>query len=80
MLLNFVLLIWEERNSGRYEHVRACREQARAPRASKKVHQPSNDICMKMLSVLAGFCSALHEPGWQTGFDTGVRAATLVCC
>jgi hypothetical protein len=32
-------LIWEERNSGHYEHARACRE-----RAPKKFHQPSNDI------------------------------------
>ena len=32
-ILNFVLLIWEERNSGRYEHARVCRERARAPRA-----------------------------------------------
>jgi hypothetical protein len=37
------LFIWAERNSGRYEHVRACRERARAARA-KKTHQPSNDI------------------------------------
>jgi hypothetical protein len=44
MILNFVLLIGEERNSGRYEHARACRERARAPRAPKKIHQPSNDI------------------------------------
>jgi hypothetical protein len=31
-ILNFVLLIWEERNSGRYEHVRAsaCARRARA--------------------------------------------------
>jgi hypothetical protein len=37
-------LIWEEHNSGRYEHARSCRERARAPRAPKKLHQPSNDI------------------------------------
>jgi hypothetical protein len=43
-ILNFVLLIWEERNSGRYEHARACRERARAPRAPKKIHQPSTAI------------------------------------
>ena len=42
-ILNFVLLIWEERNSGRYEHARACRERVRAPRAREKTHQPSND-------------------------------------
>ncbi len=35
-ILNFVLLIWEERNSGRYEHARACRERARARRARQK--------------------------------------------
>jgi hypothetical protein len=33
---NFVLLIWEERNSGRYEHAHACRERARARRARNK--------------------------------------------
>jgi hypothetical protein len=43
-ILKFVLLIWEERNSGRYEHARACRERVHAPRASEKTHQPSNDI------------------------------------
>ena len=50
MILNFVLLIWEERNSGRYEHARACRERVRAPRARQKIHQPSNDIiCVLVL-------------------------------
>jgi hypothetical protein len=39
-ILNFVLLIWEERNSGCYEHARACRERARAPRAPKKSTSP----------------------------------------
>ena len=39
-ILNFVLLIWKERNSGRYEHARACRERARAPRAPKKSTSP----------------------------------------
>jgi hypothetical protein len=34
-ILNFVLLIWEERNSRRYEHALACRERARAARAKK---------------------------------------------
>jgi hypothetical protein len=34
-ILNFVLLTWEERNLGRYEHARACRARARAPRAPK---------------------------------------------
>jgi hypothetical protein len=34
-ILNFVLLIWEERNAGRYEHTRACRARARAARAKK---------------------------------------------
>jgi hypothetical protein len=29
------LFVWEERNSGRYEHVRACRERARAARAKQ---------------------------------------------
>jgi hypothetical protein len=43
-ILNFVLLIWEERNSERYEHARACHERARAPRAPKKIHQPSTAI------------------------------------
>jgi hypothetical protein len=41
---NFVLLVWEERNSGGYEHARACRERARERRAPKTIHQPSNDI------------------------------------
>ena len=45
-ILNFVLLIWEERNLGCYEHARACRERVHAPRASEKTHQPSNDIIM----------------------------------
>ena len=45
-ILNFVLLIWEERNSGRYEHARACRERVRAPRALQKIHQPSIDIIL----------------------------------
>ena len=31
-----------------------------------------------MLSVLAGFCPALHEPGCQTGFDTRVRAISSI--
>jgi hypothetical protein len=44
-----VLFIWEERNSGGYEHARAGRERARAPRAPKKIHQPSNDINLKNL-------------------------------
>jgi hypothetical protein len=44
MILNLVRLIWEERNSGRYEYARACRERARAPRAPKKNHQPSAAI------------------------------------
>jgi hypothetical protein len=35
-------LIWEERNSGRYEYAPACRERVRAPRAREKTHQPSN--------------------------------------
>jgi hypothetical protein len=32
----FILSIWEERNLGRYEHARACRERARARRARNK--------------------------------------------
>jgi hypothetical protein len=31
-ILNFVLLSWAERNSGRYEHARACRARARRAR------------------------------------------------
>jgi Na+-translocating ferredoxin:NAD+ oxidoreductase RNF subunit RnfB len=50
MSLNFVLLIWEERNLGCYEHARACQERARAARA-KKIHQPSNDIRNSKLCV-----------------------------
>ena len=38
MILNFVLLIWEEQNLGCYEHAHACQERA------KKICQPSNDI------------------------------------
>jgi hypothetical protein len=33
-------LIWEERNSGRYEHARACRERALAP-LDEMITQPS---------------------------------------
>jgi hypothetical protein len=48
-------LIWEERNLGRYEHVRACRERARAPRAPKQIHQPSNDIIIVRVWAAAAF-------------------------
>jgi hypothetical protein len=34
------MLIWEERNSGRYEHARACRERALAP-LDEMITQPS---------------------------------------
>jgi hypothetical protein len=40
MILNFVLLIWEERNLKCYEHARACQERARARRARKKPTSP----------------------------------------
>ena len=40
MILNFVLLIWEERNLGCYEHARAGQERARARRARKKSTSP----------------------------------------
>jgi hypothetical protein len=52
-------LIWEERNSGRYEHARACRERVRAPRAREKTHQPSNDIRAGVLRfcVIIIFCT-----------------------
>jgi hypothetical protein len=38
--------------------VRACRERARAPRAPKKIHQPSNDIFVwVLLWVWVRFCA-----------------------
>jgi hypothetical protein len=53
-ILNFILLIWEERNLGRYEHARACRERARGAR---ETNPPAafTTIC------LAGW---LAVPGW----------------
>ena len=56
MILNFVLLIWEERNLGCYEHARACRERVHAPRASEKTHQPSNDIRRRVRVRVLRFC------------------------
>ena len=55
-ILNFVLLIWEERNLERYEHARACRERVRAPRARQKIHQSSNDIIFVRLLRGAFLC------------------------
>ena len=50
-ILNFVLLIWEERNSGCYDYARACRERARAARA-KQIHQPSTAILNKFSTAV----------------------------
>jgi hypothetical protein len=50
MILNFVLLIWEERNLGCYENARACQERARVRRARKKSTSPPTiyiNCCMR---------------------------------
>jgi hypothetical protein len=60
MILNFVLMIWEEQNLGRYEHARACRERARATRAAKQIHQPSKDIIRNSKLCVLG-CVYTHS-------------------
>jgi hypothetical protein len=66
-ILNFVLFIWEERNSDCYEHARACRERARAPRVPKQIHEPSKDIIMQYSSTIcttSATCTRRNRRAW----------------
>jgi uncharacterized protein (TIGR03382 family) len=52
-------LSWDERKLGRYEHARACRERARAPRAPKQSTSPPTilfGLLLLLLLLLLRFC------------------------
>jgi hypothetical protein len=51
------LFIWEKRNSGRYEHARACHERARARRARNNPPAFTTIIFVRVLRVRVRFCA-----------------------